>query len=108
MGKFERGRDGGEMDERDLELRQWIADLQPWPKRNREGPSKCDGHAVTRAEAEQITRRKPALLGEDFRGAEEERREQVDVGDDAAGAGGNGKPAQETSGDRRGPRRQHA
>ena len=82
------------MDERDLELCQWIADLQPRPERKRDDPSKRDGSAVARAKPEEISGREPALRGEDFRGAEEKRREQIDVGDDAAGAGGNGEPAQ--------------
>jgi hypothetical protein len=66
-----------------------------------------DGGAVARGEAEEIARREPALPGEDIRGAEQKRREQADVGDDAAGAGGNGEPAQQTSSNCRAPGRPH-
>src|ERR1700760_1137789 len=95
MGKFERGRNGSEMDECDLELRQGVADLQPRPERKRDDPSQRNGGAVARGEAEEISGREPAIRGEDFRGAKEKRREQIDVGEDAAGAGGNGEPAQQ-------------
>src|SRR5437016_13213001 len=107
MGEFKGHRDGREMDERGLELGERIADLEPRPQRNGGDPGDEDGGSNPRAKLDEITQCHATFLREDLDGAEKKRAEKISVGDDAAGARSNRKPAQDTRGDARVPGWQH-
>jgi hypothetical protein len=99
MGEFEHRREAGEMHQRDLELLEGIAELQPWPQRDRGQPGDDDTHAIADGELPQVARRQPPVLGEKTRRTENEGGEQIGMGDDAASAGGDRQAAQQADGD---------
>ena len=72
-------------------------DLQPRPERNRRPPGDANDDRVARADPQEIARGQVAMRGKEFHRAQEQPREQIGMGDDAAGAGGDGEAGQQAA-----------
>ena len=65
----------------------------------RRDPGDANDDRVARADPQEISPGQAAVRGQEFHCAQEQSREQIGMGDDAAGAGGDGEPGQQAGND---------